>query len=77
MIEKEKRCPENPPAREHPSSHGQISGRVVSHLSAEERQVLARAEIVSQKRLIAVLMGEFHAALQRIRKARKILADAE
>ena len=46
-------------------------------LSAEERRTLAQAEIASQRRLIAVLMDEFHTAMQRIRKARKILAEAE
>lgn len=68
---------ENPAAREPSSSHGQIHGRVVSHLSTEERQMLARAEIVSQKRLLIVLKNEFHTATQRIRKAQQILAEAE
>ena len=68
---------ENPAAREPSSSYEQIPGGANSHLSAEERQMLARAEIVSQKRLIAVLMDEFHAARQRIRKAQQILAEAE
>lgn len=68
---------DNPAAREPSSSHGQIPGRTDSHLSAEERQVLARAEIVSQKRLLTVLKNEFRTAIQRIRKAQQILAEAE
>lgn len=75
MIENEKRRPENPPPRKLSTSHGQIPGRVVSHLSAEERQVLARAEIVCQKQRIAMLRAECHEAVSRIRSARRILGE--
>lgn len=44
-------------------------------LSAEERQVLARAEIVCQKQRIAMLRAECHEAVSRIRSARLILGE--
>lgn len=75
MSVNEKRGPENPPARKVSTSHEQIPGRVVSHLSAEERQVLARAEIVCQKQRIAMLRTECHEAVSRIRSARRILGE--
>lgn len=46
-------------------------------LSADERRLLARAEIATQRRLISTLLREFHEAMQRIRKARRILAEVE
>lgn len=46
-------------------------------LTRNEMRILAQAEIELQKRLISTLMREFYEAMQRIRKARRILAEVE